>query len=114
MKILGRDPTLWIGVVSSLIVVAGTIGFHWLSGEQAGLMVAAINAVAGAVNAWTVRPISPVAFTYAVGAIVALVASYGLHVSDASLGAINLAIVPILALLSRNQVSPQDTPISSP
>lgn len=114
MKILGRDPTLWIGIISSLIVVAGTIGFHWLTGVQAGLMVAAINAVAGAVNAWTVRPISPVAFTYAVGAIVALVASYGFNVSEETLGAINLAIVPILALLSRDQVSPQDTPITNP
>lgn len=112
MKIFGRDPTLWIGVISSLIVLAGTAGFHWLTGVQAGLFVAAINAIAGAVNAWAVRPISPVAFTYAVGAIVALVGSYGLLLSESTVGALNLAVIAILGLLSRGQVSPQDTPIS--
>lgn len=112
MKILGRDPTLWIGVISSIIVLAGTMSLHWLTGVQAGLFVAAINAIAGAVNAWTVRPISPVAFTYAVGAIVALVGSYGLLLSESTLGALNLAVIAILGLLSRGQVSPQETVIS--
>lgn len=113
MKIFGREPTLWIGVISSVIVLAGTVGFHWLTGVQAGLFVAAINAIAGAVNAWAVRPISPVAFTYAVGALVALVGSYGLAVSDATLAAVNLAVIAVLGLLSRGQVAPQATPVSA-
>lgn len=112
MKILGREPTLYIAVVSSGIVVLGTLGFHALSGQQAGLIVAAINAVALAVNAYTVRPIAPAAFTYAIAAIVAVAASYGLNVSPETLGAINLAVVPILALLTRSQVSPQETAVS--
>lgn len=114
MKIFGRDPTLWIAVLSSLIVVAGTIGFHWLTGVQAGLFVAAINAIAAAVNAWAVRPIAPAVFTYAVGALVALVGSYGLLLSEATLGAVNLAVIAILGLLARGQVSPENTPISNP
>lgn len=113
MKILGREPTLWIAVISSLIVVLGTFGFHYLTGQQAGLIVAAINAVAGAINAYLVRPVSPAAFTYAIGAIVALVASYGINVSPETLATINLAVVPILALLTRNQVSPVETPVTN-
>jgi hypothetical protein len=113
LKILGREPTLWIAVINSVIVVLGTFSFHWLTGQQAGLIVAAINAVSLAVNAYLVRPIQPAAFTYAIAALVAVVASYGINVSAETLAAINLAVVPILALLTRSQVSPQDSRISS-
>lgn len=112
MKILGREPTLWLAVISSLVVLAGTFGLHWLTGQQAGLLVAAINAVAGAVTAYTVRPVAPAAFTYAIAALVALAASYGLNVTNEQLAGLNTAIVPILALLTRNQVSPAETAVT--
>lgn len=113
MKLLNREPTLWLGVISSLIILLGTFGLKAISGDQAALMVVAINAVFGAINAFTVRPISPVAFTYAVGAIVALAASYGLNLSIETVAALNAAVIPILALLSRGQVEPQETRISN-
>jgi hypothetical protein len=112
MKIFNREPTLWLAVISSLIVVAGTFGLHWLNGQQAGFLVAAINGVAAAINAYAVRPISPTTFTYAIGAVVALAASYGMNVTNEQLAMINGTVVPILALLSRGQVSPLDTAIS--
>jgi hypothetical protein len=109
MKLFGREPTLWIGVLSSLVIVIGTFGFNLLSGEQAVLVVVAINAIAGAINAFAVRPVSPVAFTYVVGSLVALAGSYGLELSIETVAAINAAVVPILVLLTRDQVSPQET-----
>lgn len=112
MKIFGRDPTLWIALISALIPVVGSVGLHWLSGQQAALIVVAVNAIAAAINAYTVRPISPVAFTYAVGAIVAVLGAYGLNLPIETVASINFAVVPILALLSRGQVSPQETVIS--
>lgn len=112
MNILGREPTLWISVVSSLILLVGTYGLHWLNGQQATLIVVAINAIAGGINAWTVRPISPTTFTYAVGSIVAVATSYGLSFTPEQVVAINATIVPFLALLSRGQVSPTDTTLT--
>lgn len=113
MKIFGREPTLWIGVVSSIIVLLGTFSFHYLSGQQAALIVVAINAVAGAINAYAVRPISPVAFTYAVGALVAVAGAYGLNLSIETVAALNAVVIPVLALLSRGQVDPQATHVST-
>lgn len=113
MKIFGREPTLWIAVISSLVILIGTFGIKFISGEQAALMVVAINAIFGALNAWTVRPISPVAFTYAVGSLVALAAAYGLNLPVETIAALNAAVVPILALLSRGQVTPEDTAVST-
>jgi hypothetical protein len=112
MKLFGTNPTLWIGFLAGIITLAGTLGFRYLNGEQAVLAVVAINAVAAAVNAYTVRPISPAIFTYAVGSLIALAAAYGLSVSQETLGALNALVIAFLALQTRGQVSPVDTPIS--
>jgi hypothetical protein len=112
-KILGREPTLWIAVISSLVILLGTFGFHYLNGQQAALIVVAINAIAAAANAFLVRPISPVAFTYAIGSIVAVAGAYGLNLSLETVAAINAAVIPMLALLSRGQVAPQESRVTS-
>jgi hypothetical protein len=112
MKILGREPTLWISLISSGIVLLGTLGFHYLTGQQAALIVALINGIALAINAYAVRPISPVAFTYVVGAAVAVAASYGLNVNADQMASLNALVITTLALLTRGQVSPTETVIT--
>lgn len=112
--ILGREPTLYLAVVTALISLAGTLGFRVLGEDQAALWNVAILAVFGAINAATVRPISPAVFTYAIAAIVQLGAAYGLNVTDPQLSQINALVVPVLALLTRGQVSPVDTAVTKP
>lgn len=112
MKILGREPTLWIAFIASIILLLGTLGFKWLDGDQAILVVATINAIAAAANAYAVRPIAPAVFTYAVGALVSLFAAYGLDVSPETLAMLNGLVVMGLGLLTRGQVAPLDTRIS--
>lgn len=113
-KLFGREPTLWIAVLSSAIMLLATFGFGWLDNDQAGLIVVAINAVAAAVNAWTVRPISPAVFTYAASSIIAAAAAYGLEVTPEQLASLNSLLVVVLALLTRGQVAPQETAVSAP
>lgn len=112
MKILGREPTLWLAIIYAVLTVLGTTGLAHFSGAQANLTNAAIAAVVGAINAYAVRPISPVSFTYAIAALVQLAAAYGIAIPDVTLTAINGLVVPALALLSRGQVSPVETPVS--
>lgn len=111
-RVLGREPTLWISFAASLVLLLGTLGFRWLDGDQAAVVVVAVNAIAGAINAYTVRPVSPAIFTYAVGAVVAVFAAYGLEVSPETLAMLNGVTVMGLGLLTRGQVSPQETRIS--
>lgn len=113
MKILGRHPTLWIGLINIVIMGLATLQFRFLDNDQAGLIVAAINAVAAAVTAWVVRPIQPAIYTYAVGSLIAVGAAYGLNVTPEQLGGLNSVVVGILALLTYGNVSPLDTAISS-
>lgn len=113
MKIFGREPALYIALITAVISLAGTLGYSLLTGDQASLWIVLVNALAGAATAWTVRPISPAAFTYAVGAVVALAAGYGLNVDPATVAGLNALVIPILALLTREQVSPQSTIVSN-
>lgn len=106
MKIFSREPALWIAVLSAALSLVATFGLGWLTTEQAALIVAAINAIAAAITAWAVRPVSPAVFTGAVAAVMAVVSAYGLDVSDGTLAAINTLTVAVLTLLTRGQVSP--------
>ena len=111
-KLFGREPTLWIAAINAIVIIVGTFGLGWISGDQAVLIVAAINALFGVVNASLVRPVAPAAFTYALAALFAVAASYGWHVPTETIAAINVAVVPVLALVFRGQVSPKETAVS--
>ncbi len=112
-KIFGREPTLWIAVLNAVILGIATLGFHALNNDQAALIVAAINAVMAAINAYAVRPISPAVFTYVGTAIVTVLVSYGLKVTPDQLASLNAIIIVALGLITRGQVSPQATTISA-
>lgn len=109
-KIFGREPTLILQSISALLAVVVTFGLPGLSATQAALIVAALSAAVGVVNAVLVRPIAPAAFTGLVAALAALVAGYGLDVAQQTVGAVQVAVVAVLALITRNQVSPVADP----
>lgn len=112
-KIFGREPTLYIAVINAALLLIATFGLKWLSVEQAGLFAVVTNAILAAFNAWAVRPVSPVAFTYLVGAVAALLASYGFNLTPEQVSAIDSFVVFTLALMTRNAVSPVPTPVTN-
>ncbi|GAB3856523.1 hypothetical protein GCM10029963_53040 [Micromonospora andamanensis] len=113
MKIFGREPTLWIQALSAMLGVLVTFGVPGLSATQAAAIVAAVSAVFAAINAALVRPVAPAAFTGLVTAFAVLVAAYGLDVSQETVGAVQLTVVAVLALLTRTQVTPAADPRQS-
>ncbi len=107
MKIFGREPSLWIATIGTVLSLVAGFGLDFLTPVQAALVVVVLNALLGVINAVAVRPVSPVAFTYFVGAVASLVAAYGVEVSQAQVGLVNGAVLAILALLLRGNVTPQ-------
>jgi hypothetical protein len=105
-----REPTVWLNVLSAALTVLVTFGFKGLSPEQSALITAAVGAGIGVVNALVVRPVAPAAFTGFVGALAALLAAYGLHVSQEMVGAVQALVVTVLALQARQQVTPVADP----
>jgi hypothetical protein len=112
-KLFGREPTLWVALIATLVTTLGTFGLPFLTGDQAGFWNAAIFAIAGVFTAWVVRPIAPAAFTYAIATIAQLAAAYNLIISPEQLVQIQALVVPALALLTRGQVSPVPSPTTT-
>lgn len=113
MKILGRDPTLILAFVSSVITFFGTLNWDYLTPAGAALFVVFVNAVFAAINAWTVRPISPAIFTYLAGAGFAVAAHYGFDVGENVVAGVNAMIVTGLAVLVYGNVTPVETPLTA-
>lgn len=110
MRILGREPTLYLQAIAAVLGLAMTFGWDKLTAEQAALWVAMLTAVVTAVNAALVRPVAPVAFTGLVAATASLVAAYGFDVTQEQVGGVQTVVIAVLALLTRVQVTPVPPP----
>jgi hypothetical protein len=110
VKIFGREPTLVIQTLGAILSVFVALGLPGLSVDQAAVIIAFLTAAVAAVNALAVRPIAPAAFIGLVAAGAVLLAAYGYHVPQSVLGAIQAAVVAILAFATRAQVTPVAAP----
>lgn len=111
MKVLGREPALIAGALGSvLIVFASSFELSFLTSGQATAIAALLTAV---VMAWTTRPAAPAIFTGVVTAGAALLAEYGLNLSNEKIAAVSAMVLAVCALLGvRPHVYPQDTLVS--
>jgi len=104
IKILGREPALWLALIGAVLTWAVSLGLDWLNAGQA---TAIITFITGVVIALTTRPIAPALFVAVVSAGASLLAEYGLHWSDAAVTGLGTIILAGFALFGiRPQVSP--------
>jgi hypothetical protein len=108
MKILGREPALWIALIGSVLTWVAGLGLDFLNTGQA---VAATVAITAVIIAATTRPVAPGLYVAAVGALAALFAEYGLHWSEAAVTGLGGIILAGFALFGvRPQVTPKNDP----
>jgi hypothetical protein len=108
IKILGREPALWLALIGAVVAWVATLGFHWLN---AGESTAIITFIAGGVIAITTRPIAPGLFVAVVAAGAALFGEYGLNISQAAVAGLGSIILAGFALFG---IRPQVTPKADP
>ena len=108
MKIFGREPSLWLGLIGAVVTWVAGLGFDFLNTGQAVALVAAIT---GVTIAATTRPVAPGLYVAAVGAIAALFAEYGLNWSEAAVTGLGGIILAGFALFG---IRPQVTPAKDP
>lgn len=108
-RIFGREPALYLGVISGALSLAVTLGVG-LTADQAGAWTAAVSAVFAAVTAAVTRPVAPAAFTGLVTVVASLLAAYHFNVSGGTVAAVNATVLAVLTLLTRGQVSPKPIP----
>lgn len=99
------EPTLVLQTVSALLAFIVTFGFSWLSTDQAGAIVAVIAAVIGAINALKVHPVAPAVFQAVITTGAALLTSYGLDLSQQQVGAFQLLVIAMVALVTNQQTT---------
>ncbi len=110
MKIFGRDPALWIGAISSFLVLLIGLGVPGLNDHVAGGITATLTAGAAVFVALQVRPIAPTVFTGFITTAAALVASFGFDLPQAVVGATVGFVTMAVSLAIRSQ----STPLSDP
>lgn len=110
MKIFGRDPALWLTAIGTLLGLGVAFNVEYLSAEQSAAIQAVIVAVATAAQALLVRPVAPTVFAGVVTAGAVLLSAYGLDVGQERLGAVQLAVAAVVALLVRAQSTPNADP----
>lgn len=101
---LSREPTLIIGFIAAVVAALVALNLDWLT-PGAGTAIVAL--VGGAITAATTRPVAPGLFAGLVAAGGALLAEYGLHLSEELLASLAFLVVSGFALFGvRNQVTP--------
>lgn len=110
-KLFGREPTLWVAVLASAVMLLGAFNLG-LTGEQAALWAILPNALLGAINALLVRPVPPVAFTYLVTTLVGIAGAYGLNFTDIQVAIVQTVVLNIVGLIVRGQVAPQPSALT--
>jgi hypothetical protein len=108
-KIFGYEPVVLLNALSAVLGLIVSLGLTSLTANESAAIVGAVTAILGAIAAWMTRPIAPQAFTALAAAGATLLAAYGLDVTQAQVGAVNFAVLAVLTLLTRGQVSPTAT-----
>ncbi len=113
MKLLNREPALWLNTLSAVLGLLVTFNVG-LTEEQAGWVVAGVSAVLGAIAAALTRPIAVQAFTTLTATLASAVAAFGYDVAPTTTAAINGLVLAVLMFLTRGQVSPVTPSASAP
>lgn len=107
---LKREPALWIAAISAVLGVIVTFGLPWLDDTDATNIVAIVTAGGAVITAIKTKPIAVSAFTGFLATAAVLAAGYGFEVPQNVLGAVQLAVVAITALVARGQITPTADP----
>lgn len=104
MKVLGREPTLWLNLVAALIAATGAFVIH-LGPEQEGVLNAIAFAVMGVIIAAMTHDGLSAAVLGFFKTLVALAAAFGLHLDAAHQTILLTLVAAVTSMFIRTQVT---------
>lgn len=110
MKIFGRAPAFWGGLVSGLLAFVVSIDGFGLTKTQATLITAAFLALMGVYVAYVTKETLLSVGIGAAQALVALAVGFGFHISDETSGSIIAILTVVLGSFNHAQNSPLVVP----
>jgi hypothetical protein len=104
MKILGREPALWLALVAVAVQLGTAFGLNLSDGQQASINAVAI-AIVGVLTAYSVHDGVSAAVLGLFQAGVALAVGFGLHWSPNQQSVVLSAVAAVIAMFVRTQVT---------
>ncbi|MFE1321582.1 hypothetical protein [Kitasatospora phosalacinea] len=104
VKILGREPALWLALVAVVVKLAAAFGLH-VTDDQQALVNAVAAALVGLVVALIVHDGRGAAVLGLVQAAIALAVGFGLHWSADQQAVALSAVAAVVAMWTRTQVT---------
>jgi hypothetical protein len=106
-----REPALIISAIGGAMALVATLRpvADALPGGWDGALVLVVTALAGAWTAARTQPIAPTAFTYLATVVIQALALFHYDLAPATVAAINVAIVAVIALI-RGSITPTSDP----
>jgi hypothetical protein len=109
-RTIRNEPAMVTGVLQAALALAVTLGLSLTAG-QTGKLEAAAAGVAAIIVAASTRPVAPPILTGGLTAIFTCLVAFGVpHVTEATVSALNVAVVAVLAIVLRAH----QTPIAAP
>lgn len=114
MKIFGKQPAFWLGIIGAFLAFLMTLDevareLH-LTDERVGGIMAVLFGVLGVYEAWVVRDTMLAALSAVGKAIIALLLAYGLEVSPDTAAAALGFLAVIGGVFVRDRTSPLVVP----
>jgi uncharacterized membrane protein len=112
MKIFGREPSVWIGLIEAALAFILTTKLFGdnLSPETMGAIMACVVAVLGFYTAFVTKDTLLGVGVGLAKAVIALFAAYGLALSTDQTGALIALVTVVFGFFQRTQTSPLLTP----
>lgn len=105
-RTIRNEPALVTGLTSASLALAVTLGLHLTAG-QTGALEAAVAGVAAIIVAASTRPVAVPILTGGLTAIFTCLLAFGVpHITAASVSALNVAVVAVLAIVLRAHQTP--------
>lgn len=105
-RTIRNEPALVSGVTSAALALAITLGLHLTVG-QTGALEAVAAGVAAIIVAAATRPVAAPVLTGGLSAIFVCLVAFGVpHITPATVSALNVAVVAVLAIVLRGHQTP--------
>src|SRR5687767_11887265 len=106
MKIFGREPAAFIGLISGALALLLSLNLFGLTNENVGLIMGAVTAAFGIYTAYVTKDTMLGVIVAFVNAIFALVAGYGFELSPDTTAAAIAIVTVMVGFFQRTQTSP--------
>jgi hypothetical protein len=110
IKIFGREPAVWVGVIEAFLAVLLSFGIG-ITESTYGPIMAVVVALGGFVTALGTKDTLLGALIGVIKAGVVLIAVFGISLSEQQTGALIAAVSVVFALYQRTQTSPIADPV---